>query len=94
MRLADVGEFGLIRPVSHNAIFAAHRDSGRFVANVREREQKKFDRLLAFGRALQAQSKSDEARAAFRSAAEKLQATVGANHPDTRRARQMAESKS
>ena len=43
-------------------------------------------------RALQAQGKSDEARAAFRSAAANLQSTVGPDHPDTRSARQLAES--
>jgi tetratricopeptide (TPR) repeat protein len=46
---------------------------------------------LALGRALQAQDKRNEARAAFRSAAEHLQDTLGANHPDTRSARQQAE---
>ena len=45
---------------------------------------------LALGRALQAQGKLDEARAAFRSAAENLQSTVGPDHPDTRSARQLA----
>jgi serine/threonine protein kinase/Tfp pilus assembly protein PilF len=48
--------------------------------------------FLALGHALQAQSKTDQARAAFRSAAENLQSTVGANHPDTRNAHQMSES--
>jgi serine/threonine-protein kinase len=47
---------------------------------------------LVLGRALQAQGKSEEARAAFRSAAENLQSTVGPDHPDTRSARQLAES--
>jgi tetratricopeptide (TPR) repeat protein len=42
------------------------------------------------GLALQAQGKSEEARAAFRSAAEHLQAALGQNYPDTRRARQLA----
>jgi serine/threonine-protein kinase len=46
---------------------------------------------LALGRALQARGKSDQARAAFRSAAENLQRTLGPDHPDTRSARQMAE---
>jgi serine/threonine protein kinase len=46
---------------------------------------------LVLGRALQAQGKRDEARAAFRSAAENLQNTVGADHPDTCRARQLAK---
>jgi eukaryotic-like serine/threonine-protein kinase len=46
---------------------------------------------LNLGRALQAQGKSEEARAAFRSAAENLQNTLGPDHPDTRRARQLAE---
>ena len=47
---------------------------------------------LNLGRALQAQGKSDEARAAFRSAVENLQSTLGPEHPDTRGAMQMAES--
>jgi tetratricopeptide (TPR) repeat protein len=48
--------------------------------------------FLALGRALHAQSKSDEARVAFRSAVENLQPTIGPDHPDTRNARQMLES--
>jgi serine/threonine-protein kinase len=47
---------------------------------------------LAMGRALQAQGKREQARTAFHSATEHLQNTVGPDHPDTRRARQMAES--
>jgi serine/threonine-protein kinase len=47
---------------------------------------------LALGRALQAQNKRSEARAAFLSAAEHLQNSLGADHPDTRSARQLAES--
>jgi tetratricopeptide (TPR) repeat protein len=49
---------------------------------------------LALGRALQAQSKLEEARAAFLSAAENLQSTVGPDHPDTRSARQLAQKAS
>ena len=45
---------------------------------------------LALGRALQAQGKSDEARAAFRSAAEQLEHAGGANHPLAHTARQLA----
>jgi len=45
---------------------------------------------LALGRALQAESKLDEARAGFRSAAEQLQSTLGPDHPDSRSARQFA----
>ena len=48
--------------------------------------------FLALGRALRAQSKSDEARVAFRSAVENLLPTIGPDHPDTRNARQMSES--
>ena len=48
----------------------------------------------ALGRALLSQGKSKQARAAFLSAAEHLQNTVGANHPDTVSARQMARSAS
>jgi eukaryotic-like serine/threonine-protein kinase len=46
---------------------------------------------LALGRALQAQGKNEEARAAFRSAAENLESTLGPDHSDTRAARQIAE---
>ncbi len=48
---------------------------------------------LALGRALQAHGKPEEARNAFRSAAENLQDSLGADHPETRSARQLAESK-
>jgi eukaryotic-like serine/threonine-protein kinase len=47
---------------------------------------------LALGRALQAQGKRDEARAAFRTAEENLQPTLGASHVDTRLAHQLAAS--
>ena len=46
---------------------------------------------LILGHALQAQGKSKEARAAFRSAMENLQNTLGPDHPDTRSARQLAQ---
>jgi serine/threonine protein kinase/tetratricopeptide (TPR) repeat protein len=45
---------------------------------------------LILGRALQIRGKGAEAQAAFRSAAEHLQSTLGADHPDTREARQLA----
>ncbi len=47
--------------------------------------------FLALGKALHAQGKRDQAHAAFRSAAENLQSTVGPNHPDTRSAQREAE---
>ncbi len=47
---------------------------------------------LALGRVLKAQGKTQEAQAAFRSAAQHLQSTLGPNHPDTRSARQLLES--
>jgi serine/threonine-protein kinase len=47
--------------------------------------------FLALGRALQSQGKQIEARAAFRSASEHLQNTLGPNHPDARSARQLVE---
>jgi eukaryotic-like serine/threonine-protein kinase len=50
--------------------------------------------FLALGRALQAEGKPDEARAAFRSSLDNLQGTVGPDHPDTRTARQLAELES
>ncbi|MBI3477702.1 MAG: protein kinase [Acidobacteria bacterium] len=43
------------------------------------------------GLALRAQGKPGEARAAFRSALENLQSTLGPDHPDTHNARQMAD---
>jgi tetratricopeptide (TPR) repeat protein len=42
------------------------------------------------GRALDAQGKKDEARAAFRTAAEHLDKTLGTAHAETRTARQLA----
>ena len=45
---------------------------------------------LALGHALQAQNRPDQALAAFRSAVENLQSTLGPDHPDTRSARQLA----
>jgi hypothetical protein len=41
---------------------------------------------LLVNRALQAQGNNDEARAAFRSAAEHLEKTLGPDHPDSRAA--------
>jgi hypothetical protein len=49
---------------------------------------------LALGRALRAQDKTADAHAAFLSAAENLQNTVGSDHPAARSARQFAESQS
>jgi eukaryotic-like serine/threonine-protein kinase len=46
---------------------------------------------LNLGRALQVQGKRDEANAAFRSAAEHLQNTLGPDHAETRNALQLAE---
>jgi serine/threonine-protein kinase len=46
---------------------------------------------LARGRALQASDRPEEARAAFRSATEQLETTLGADHPDTKIARQLAQ---
>jgi eukaryotic-like serine/threonine-protein kinase len=45
---------------------------------------------LALGRALQAQGKHDEARAAFRSAAQNFESALGPGSPDTDHARQLA----
>jgi serine/threonine-protein kinase len=45
---------------------------------------------LTLGRALHAQGKIDEARAASATAEEHLQPSVGTDHPDTRQARQLA----
>ena len=47
---------------------------------------------LALGRALQTQGKHDDARAAFRAAAEHFENALGPDHPDTRRARQLIGS--
>jgi len=46
---------------------------------------------LNLGRALQAQGKSEDARAAFRSAAQNLERALGPDHPDARTASQFAE---
>ena len=46
---------------------------------------------LALGRALDAQGKRDDARAAFRSAYDHLQDALGPDHVDTRTARQLAQ---
>jgi hypothetical protein len=46
---------------------------------------------LSLGRALHARDKSEEARAAFRSAAQHLANAVGPDHPDTLAARQLGE---
>ncbi|MBZ5549204.1 MAG: serine/threonine-protein kinase [Acidobacteriia bacterium] len=47
---------------------------------------------LLLARVLMAQGKTDEARAAARTAVEHLQSTLGPDHPDTRSARQLAEA--
>ncbi len=47
---------------------------------------------LTLGRILQAQGKREEARAAFRSAVQHLEKSVGSDHPETRAARLAAES--
>ena len=45
---------------------------------------------LALGRALAAQGEREEAQAAFASALAHLEPTLGADHPETRAARQLA----
>jgi serine/threonine-protein kinase len=76
----------------------ASSDASRAVGLVQLRiEQGTFSSILGFaylalGHALQAQGKGDEARAAFRSAAEQLEPTIGLDHPDTRAALQLAET--
>jgi len=47
---------------------------------------------LALGRALMAQGRSGEARVALRASLEHLESALGPDHPDTRRARQLAEA--
>ena len=47
---------------------------------------------LTLGHVLQAEGKGSEANAAFHSAAEQLQPTLGTDHPDTIRARQLGVS--
>jgi tetratricopeptide (TPR) repeat protein len=47
---------------------------------------------LALGRALMGQGRSEEARAALRTSLEHLESALGPDHPDTRRARQLAEA--
>jgi hypothetical protein len=48
-------------------------------------------RVLESEKSLQTRGKRDEARAAFRSATENLEHTLGSGHPETRTARQLAE---
>ena len=48
---------------------------------------------LTLGRALQAQGKQDDARAAFRSAAQNFESALGAGSPDADIARQLAGPK-
>lgn len=73
----------------------AARDASRAVAILQKttKEPGAFSSYLGHayytqGLALQAQGKMQEARAAFHSAAEHLQATLGADHPDVRSALQ------
>jgi tetratricopeptide (TPR) repeat protein len=75
----------------------ATRDAARALSNLQKSaEPGTFSSFLGhayytFGLALRAQGKLEEARAAFLSAAENLQNTLGPDHPDTRSARQLAE---
>ena len=48
---------------------------------------------LALGRALESQGQLEEARSAYRSAAEQLQSTLGPDHSDTRAARKLADAR-
>ena len=75
----------------------AARDASRAVAILQKTtaEPGAFSSYLGHayytqGLALQAQGKTQEARAAFRSAAEHLQATLGPDYPDVRSALQQA----
>jgi serine/threonine-protein kinase len=47
---------------------------------------------FALGRALRAQGKLDEARASLRSSVQHLESAVGADHPETREARKLADT--
>jgi serine/threonine protein kinase len=49
---------------------------------------------MTLGRALQAQGRAGDARAAFRSAVENLTGTLGVDHPDTQTAVQLSEANS
>jgi tetratricopeptide (TPR) repeat protein len=49
---------------------------------------------MTLGRALQAQGRTGDARAAFRSAVENLTGTLGVDHPDTQTAVQLSEANS
>jgi eukaryotic-like serine/threonine-protein kinase len=75
----------------------AAKDASRAVAILQKTlEPETFSSYLghayyALGLALQAQGKSAEASVAFRSAAEHLQATVGADYPDVRNAWRLME---
>jgi tetratricopeptide (TPR) repeat protein len=75
----------------------AAKDASKAVAILQKAaEPRAFSSYLghayySLGLALQAQGKAEEARAAFRSAAEHLQATLGPDHPDARSARVLAD---
>jgi tetratricopeptide (TPR) repeat protein len=82
----DAGQPGLAATDAQRAITQLQADGspGAFSNNI-------GSAYLELGRALRAEGKHPEAAAAFQAAAENLQATLGANHPDTRNSQQMAE---
>jgi tetratricopeptide (TPR) repeat protein len=82
----DAGQPGLAAADAQRAIAQLQADGspGAFSNNI-------GSAYLELGRALRAQGKHAGAAAAFQSAAENLQATLGSNHPDTRNSQQMAE---
>jgi len=74
----------------------AETDAARALAILKDADQPETPSAnwgrayLTLGRALEAQGRPGEARAAFRSAAEHLRLALGSDHPETRRAQEQA----
>ena len=85
-------EFDLHQPIQ--AVADASRALSLLQASTQEGSlsSTKGRACVALGRALQAQGKCDEARAAYRTAEENLGATLGADHAETIFAHQLASS--
>jgi tetratricopeptide (TPR) repeat protein len=76
----------------------AHADAARAIRILRDAGQSEAHSgnvgraYLTLGRALRAQAKFSDARAAFESAAEHLRKALGSDHPDTRSAEEQANN--
>jgi Tetratricopeptide repeat len=75
----------------HRNSFDPTMEPEQFLSFSRHRSGDLGRAYLTLGRALQAQGKRDESRAALRSGAEHLQNALGPDHPDALAARQLAE---